>query len=63
MVVDRILFEGEEPLMFGVSGVYNRVRPVNWVLWEENYSSNLCSGSAPITQFCGHSPPSTYRWE
>lgn len=34
------------------------------VLGQENmYSSNRRSSSAPSTQFCGHSPLSTYCWE
>ena len=30
---------------------------------ENTYSSNRRSSSAPSTQFCGHSPLSTYCWE
>lgn len=61
MTVDRILFQSEESLLFGISGDGTELSgDERCIKGGDVHSSNLCSGSAPMTQSWGHSPPSTY---
>jgi hypothetical protein len=61
--VYRSLLESQQTLLFWISGAANVSKiESDFHGTERAYSSNRRAGSAPWTQFCGHSPPSTYLW-